>query len=131
MATRITLGCMTRDTIADVTKLPDGTVVPHELTHPATADLQLATVLSALAEPARLAILRSVAALGESNCTEIWDHTGLGGSKSTMSHHYKTLREAGVVHMRWIGARKYVTIRRADLDARWPGLLDAILSDQG
>lgn len=122
---------MTRDTIADATIAPDGTVVPHELTHPAAESLQLPVVLGALAEPARLAILRSVAELGESSCSEIWEHTRLGGSKSTMSHHYKTLREAGVISMRWIGARKYVAIRRADLDARWPGLLDAVLTDEG
>jgi DNA-binding transcriptional ArsR family regulator len=115
--------------IADVTKLPDGTVIPHELTNPPVEELQLAAVLAALAEPARLKILRAVDDLGESNCSEIWDHTGIGGTKSTMSHHYKVLREAGVVFMRWIGARKYVSIRRADLDARWPGLIDAILSD--
>jgi DNA-binding transcriptional ArsR family regulator len=122
---------MTRETIADVTRLPDGGTVPHELTHPAAADIQLPAVLAALAEPARLRILRSVATLGESSCTEIWEHTGIGGSKSTMSHHYKILREAGVVQMRWIGARKYVTIRRTDLDARWPGLIDAVLTDDG
>jgi DNA-binding transcriptional ArsR family regulator len=130
MATRIILSHMTRETLADVTKLPDGTVIPHELTHPAVEVLQLPTVLAALAEPARLSILHTVADFGESSCTEIWERTGLGGSKSTMSHHFKTLREAGVVNMRWIGARKYVSIRRADLDARWPGLLDAVLGDQ-
>ena len=49
-------------------------------------------------------------------------------SKSTGSHHLKVLREAGVVTAEVDGTRKYHTLRRDDLDARFPGLLDSVLS---
>jgi DNA-binding transcriptional ArsR family regulator len=101
--------------------------VIHDLTHPAVADLDLSTILAALAEPARLTVLRTVAKHGELSCTEIWVLSALGGTKSTMSHHFKVLREAGILFMRYVGSRKYATIRRADLDSRWPGLIDAVL----
>ncbi|KAA2260668.1 helix-turn-helix transcriptional regulator [Solihabitans fulvus] len=103
--------------------------VLHDPDHPPVEEIELTTVLAALAEPARLTILRTVATTGEASCSDIWERTGLGGTKSTMSHHYKVLREAGVLHMRYVGSRKFATIRRADLDTRWPGLLDAVLRD--
>jgi DNA-binding transcriptional ArsR family regulator len=51
-------------------------------------------------------------------------------SKSTMSHHARILREAGITHSRVQGARRIMTLRRDDLDARFPGLLDAILQPE-
>ncbi|MHB8620628.1 MAG: hypothetical protein ACYDAG_13825 [Chloroflexota bacterium] len=45
-----------------------------------------------------------------------------------MSHHFRVLREAGVTRTRVEGAHRYVTLGRADLDARFPGLLDAVLA---
>lgn len=105
-------------------------VEQYELTHPAADALTIGPILSALAEPARLTIIRSVGELAGADgvtCTEVWEHTGLGGTKSTMSHHYKVLRDAGVVEMWWTGPKKRVRLRRTDLDARWPGLLDAVL----
>lgn len=102
-----------------------------ELTHPAAGDLAIGPILAALAEPARLSIIRSVDTLvaGPEGvlCTDVWEHTGLGGTKSTMSHHYKVLRDAGVVEMWWAGPKKRIRLRRGDLDDRWPGLLDACL----
>jgi DNA-binding transcriptional ArsR family regulator len=53
---------------------------------------------------------------------------GLPVSKSTGSHHFKVLREAGVVRCRVEGTRRYYTLRRDDLEARFPGLLDSVLS---
>lgn len=101
-----------------------------DLTHPATADLELAAVLAALAEPARLALLRTIEREGELACVVAADLSGMAGTKSTRSHHFKVLREAGIVHMRYAGSRKLVTIRRADLNTRWPGLLDAVLIEE-
>jgi DNA-binding transcriptional ArsR family regulator len=51
-------------------------------------------------------------------------------SKSTASHHFKVLREAGVVRADVDGTRRYYTLRRDDLEARFPGLLDTILDAQ-
>ena len=112
------------------TEATDAPPVVHDLTHPRVEDIQLTEVLAALAEPARLTVLRSIDRDGEAACVDIWERSGLGGTKSTMSHHYKVLREAGVIFMRYVGSRKYVTIRQADLDSRWPGLLDAVLTEE-
>ena len=108
-------------------------VEQHELTHPPAEAVQLTAVLAALAEPARLTMVRTVASLaGESDptCREVWDRSGLTAAKSTMSHHYKVLREAGIVVMWWVGAKKHIRLRRELMDVRWPGLLDAVLADQ-
>ncbi len=104
----------------------------HELSHASADAVELTTVLSALAEPARLTIVRTVADYGAEGgmaCLDVWEKSGLTGTKSTMSHHYKVLREAGVVVMWWVGAKKHVRLRRELMDVRWPGLLDAILAD--
>ena len=51
-------------------------------------------------------------------------------TKATASHHFKVLREAGLVMTRVDGARRFLTLRRAELDARFPGLLDAVLATE-
>ena len=53
----------------------------------------------------------------------------LGLSKATLSHHFRVLREAGVTRARVDGLQNFISLRRDDLDARFPGLLDAILRD--
>ena len=108
----------------------DTQVGQYELTHPGEDAVELTAVLSALAEPARLTIVRTVAGCtseGGMACSEVMEKSGLTATKSTMSHHYKVLRDAGVVEMWWTGPKKRVRLRRGDLDARWPGLLDAVL----
>jgi DNA-binding transcriptional ArsR family regulator len=49
-------------------------------------------------------------------------------SKSTMSHHLRVLRQAGITHTRVSGAHRYVSLRWDDLEARFPGLLEAVLT---
>ena len=71
----------------------------------------------------RLAIVRALAQDGERSCGTF----ELGLSKATRSHHFKVLREAGVTHTRLEGTTRRVSLRRDDLDARFPGLLDAVL----
>lgn len=94
------------------------------LHHPQTVDLDLGTVLGALSDPGRLAIVAQLAAAGELACRDL----DLDVAPSTVSHHCKTLREAGVVRTRPVGTERLMTLRRADLDARFPGLLDAVLA---
>jgi DNA-binding transcriptional ArsR family regulator len=101
--------------------------VTDDVFHPSTAELQLPKVLAALADPARLATVQTLARVGESACGQIRHDADLAVSKSTMSHHLRILREAGITASRVEGARRLVTLRRDDLEARFPGLLDAVL----
>jgi DNA-binding transcriptional ArsR family regulator len=86
--------------------------------------VELVAVLQALSDPVRLQIVRHLAHVGEVACGTV----PVPVSKSTISHHYKVLREAGVIQVRMEGTRRFHALRREDLDARFPGLLDAILS---
>jgi DNA-binding transcriptional ArsR family regulator len=104
--------------------------VSEEVIHPEADELSLPKVLAALADPARLATVRMLARVGESACGQVQHDAGLEVSKSTMSHHLRILREAGITHSRVQGARRMLTLRRDDLDARFPGLLDAVLQPE-
>ena len=96
-----------------------------ELEYPERDELQLVDVLQALGDPIRLQIVRILdQADGAIACNEI----GLPVAKSTGSHHLKVLREAGVVRAQVDGTRRYYTLRRDDLEARFPGLLESVLS---
>ncbi len=94
---------------------------PH---HPSPAELELPAVLHALSDPARLAIVRRLAEGKEWSCS----HFDLGLSKATLSHHFRVLREAGVVKTRVDGRKRLQSLRRDDLEQRFPGLLEAVLS---
>jgi DNA-binding transcriptional ArsR family regulator len=90
---------------------------------PRSEDLSLAAVMAALSDPARLQIVRVLAAEGERTCGTF----DLGLSKATRSHHFKVLREAGITHTRAEGTHRHVSLRRDDLEERFPGLLGAVL----
>jgi len=102
------------------------TASTRDLVHPETSELVLTEVLFALSDPSRLAIVRQLAAGPQlaAACSAV------GGDlpKSTRSHHLKTLREAGVIHNLPQGRERILTLRRDDLEARFPGLLAAVLS---
>jgi DNA-binding transcriptional ArsR family regulator len=95
---------------------------------PAVEDIQLPRVLAALADPHRLAAVRFVARHGESWCAQVIAEAGLPMTKPTFSHHLRILREAGIVTKRIEGAKGYMSLRKTDLDRRFPGLLDSVLS---
>ena len=99
-----------------------------DVTEPSASDFELPRVLAALADPGRLATVRFVARNGESWCSRVMQGADLEMSKSTFSHHLRILREAGVLTKRVEGTKSYMCLRKADLDARFPGLLDSILS---
>ena len=90
---------------------------------PQREQIELVEVLQALSDPVRLDMVRELAVRTELGCGDF----ALNVSKSTGSHHFKVLREAGVVSHREAGTRRYYRLRRADLDARFPGLLDSVL----
>ena len=98
-----------------------------DLHHPDRSELELAAVLHALSDPQRLEIVRR---LGGSDAPCPCGSIELGVAKSTMTHHYRVLREAGVIRQERRGTSKLTELRREDLDARFPGLLDAVLSSQ-
>ncbi|MGO2943878.1 MAG: ArsR/SmtB family transcription factor [Brevibacterium aurantiacum] len=92
-------------------------------------EIELGAVLSALADPHRRQVIHDLvndAEGSERSCTSF----GLDLSKSTRSHHFKVLREAGLVHQVDRGNRSEVTLRRRDLDTRFPGLL-ALIGSEG
>jgi DNA-binding transcriptional ArsR family regulator len=103
-------------------------IVMDDVVEPAAEDFQLPRVLAALADPHRLATVRFLARNGESWCAQVMQEASLPMSKSTFSHHLRILREAGVLTKRIQGARGYTCLRKADLDQRFPGLIDSILS---
>jgi DNA-binding transcriptional ArsR family regulator len=100
---------------------------PADGLHPPAEELRLVTVLAALADPARMAIVRTLAGAGEAACHRLQDKAGLQISRSTFSHHQRVLREAGIVRVRLSGSERLLALRRDDLDVCFPGLLDAVL----
>jgi DNA-binding transcriptional ArsR family regulator len=94
------------------------------LHHPATEDLELPTVLHALSDPQRLRIVRKLSVDLEPRPCGSFE---MDVSKSTCTHHFRVLREAGVIEQEVLGTSRLNSLRREDLDERFPGLLDAVL----
>ncbi|BCG57519.1 ArsR/SmtB family transcription factor [Paenibacillus sp. URB8-2] len=94
------------------------------LNHPDRQDIQLSSVLYALSDPIRLYLVDVIYKSGERRCGDIV----VPVVKSTLSHHYRTLREAGIVRVRVQGTQRFSSIRTDDLEARFPGLLASVLN---
>ncbi|MFJ1708623.1 ArsR/SmtB family transcription factor [Kitasatospora sp. NPDC088346] len=95
---------------------------------PAAAEIRLECVLHALADPVRLLIVSELAAPGaELNCLAF----DLPVTKSTSTHHFRVLREAGVLRQWRRGTSKMNALRRTDLARRYPGLLESVLAALG
>jgi DNA-binding transcriptional ArsR family regulator len=98
---------------------------PH---HPAREQIKLPMVLDCLSDPIRLAIVYQLARQERgSNELRCGDFYALSG-KSNLAYHFAKLRECGVMQTRVAGTNRFMRLRREDLDARFPGLLDAVLS---
>jgi DNA-binding transcriptional ArsR family regulator len=95
----------------------------HTLKQPTVEELELPAVLHALSDPVRLRIVRDLADAGACNCGSF----AVPVAKSTLSHHLRVLREAGLTLTEPAGTQRVVSLRRGDIDARFPGLLDAVL----
>jgi DNA-binding transcriptional ArsR family regulator len=91
--------------------------------HPTIDEFDLVTVLSALGHPIRMHIVTALAHGGE----HAWGQLDVPVANSTLSHHLKLLRDSGITRTRAEGSRCFVSLRRDDLDHRFPGLLDAVL----
>jgi len=99
------------------------------LPHPNTDQISLPIVLGVLGDPTRLAIVRYLASKEgvPLNCSQFLDL----GSKTNLSYHLAKLREAGVTRAEVVGTSRLITLRRADLDGRFPGLLDSVIAAAG
>jgi DNA-binding transcriptional ArsR family regulator len=94
------------------------------LVHPDAGEFDLLDVLHALSDPTRMTIVQTLRADPERACGTF----PVDVAPSTLTHHFRVLREAGVIRQREDGNRRWTTLRLEDLDARFPGLLDAIVS---
>lgn len=97
------------------------------VTHPTRDQIRLENVFAALGNPMRLTVVRALAAGGEHPCGSLLE----GVSKSTLTHHWRVLREGGLIWQRPSGRELLLSLRREDMDARFPGLLDAVLGAIG
>ncbi|WP_432153622.1 ArsR/SmtB family transcription factor [Streptomyces tricolor] len=103
----------------------DTATTGRALPHPAREEIRLETVLHALSDPMRLRIVRELAAdEGELSCSQF----DLPVTKSTTTHHFRVLRESGVIRQVYRGTAKMNGLRRDDLDGLFPGLLDSLLA---
>ncbi|MCM0590681.1 MAG: helix-turn-helix transcriptional regulator [Gloeotrichia echinulata IR180] len=93
------------------------------LYHPERKDISLSGVLYALGDPVRLEIVRLLATKGEQCCAGF----DFAIAKSTMSNHFKILRESGIVLTHKEGTHHINRLRREDLEALFPGLLEVVL----
>jgi DNA-binding transcriptional ArsR family regulator len=95
------------------------------LLHPDEQDMDLFTVMAAVVDPVRLGIVATLGVKFEVACG-CFD---LPVGKSTSSRHFRVLREAGVIRQRDEGTRRINSLRREELERRFPGLLDLVLRE--
>ena len=99
--------------------------LPEPLPEPARDELRLEVVMAALSDPLRMGVVRTL--LLES---EAYDHPcgwfGIDRPKSSLTHHFRALRDAGLIRQRQYGLERRSHVRIDDLQARFPGLLDLI-----
>ena len=99
-----------------------------QFVHPSREDITLAGVLAALADPMRLRIVKSLLDQKSDcmSCTEAMPCPGM--AKSTLSNHFRILREAGLIRTSKQGVQHRNVLREEDINARFPKLLKMILS---
>jgi DNA-binding transcriptional ArsR family regulator len=98
----------------------------EEIAHPERAEIELGAVLHALSDPVRLRMVVALAE-AEAGAEPTCGSFDVPVTKSTCTHHFKVLREAGIIRQRQEGTARLNTLRRDDLEARFPGLLETIL----
>ncbi|WP_030238233.1 ArsR/SmtB family transcription factor [Streptomyces sp. NRRL S-350] len=99
--------------------------MPDPEGHPSTEEMDLRMVLNALADPLRYGVISALLREAE-GAARTCASFNLPVSKSTITHHFRVLREAGLVRQVDRGNSRAATLRRDDLDRRFPGLLDLI-----
>jgi DNA-binding transcriptional ArsR family regulator len=102
----------------------DVTQRTEKIPHPPASALDLPTILRTVSDPVRLEIVRLLSDGTPRVCNAIQSELGLPAS--TGSYHLRLLREAGVTRSRADGTLREISLRREDLDERFPGLLDVL-----
>ncbi|MFB0614399.1 ArsR/SmtB family transcription factor [Streptomyces sp. AGS-58] len=97
--------------------------------HTDPARVPVLTALSALADPVRIQLIRELASCAD--WTRSCGSFDVPVGKAALSHHFSVLRGAGLVEQRDEGPRRVNRLRRAEFDARFPGLLDLLLRPDG
>ncbi|WP_217551820.1 helix-turn-helix transcriptional regulator [Streptomyces sp. GbtcB6] len=97
------------------------------LTIPNEEEIDLYEVMSALTDPVRRALVRHIAATPGGPCST----SDFGVSKSTLTRHWRVLREAGLIRQEVHGTRHRNWLRREEIDRRFPGLLALVLDQPG
>src|ERR1700754_3265750 len=92
--------------------------------HPEIDEIILTAVMAALSDPIRVGPVRLLSDGRERG----WGELRVPVAKSTLSHHLRVLRDAGITRTRQEGTRCFVRLRRDDLDTRFPGLLETLLT---
>jgi DNA-binding transcriptional ArsR family regulator len=93
--------------------------------HPEVSQFDLQQVLEALVDPVRRSIVTQLETAGTDIACGGFD---LAVSKSTATHHFKVLREAGLIRQYYVGTSRMNALRRDEMDEAFPGLLDAVTS---
>ncbi|MFE5124237.1 ArsR/SmtB family transcription factor [Streptomyces sp. NPDC056669] len=104
---------------------PQSQATGRSLEHPRREAIRLEDVLHALSDPMRMRVVRTLAEESAELSCSVFE---LPVSKSTTTHHFRVLRECGVIHQIYRGTAKMSALRREDLDALFPGLLDSVLA---
>jgi DNA-binding transcriptional ArsR family regulator len=91
--------------------------------HPDVSEFDLQKVLEALVDPVRRSIVTQLDTAGEDIACGAFD---ISVSKSTATHHFKVLREAGLIRQHYAGTSRMNTLRRAEMNEAFPGLLDTL-----
>ena len=104
--------------------MPAPDSVREKIVHPAASALDLATIMRTVGDPLRLDIVRLLADDRPRPCSEVSSAMGL--PVSTCSYHLRLLREAGVTRTRAEGTQRFISLRRDDLEDRFPGLVGVL-----
>ena len=91
--------------------------------HPQIESVTIEQIFYALSDPLRLQIVRRLLREGETTCAAL----DYGRPKSSMSHHFRVLRESGLVLSRNAGTTHINSVRKEELEQRFPGIVDFIL----
>src|SRR5580704_17744140 len=99
------------------------------LFHPSVEDVTVEGILHALSDPVRVAIFADIATANCTfNCSNFLNVSEKPIPKSTLSHHFKALREAGLIRAQRRGVEMHNTSRCTEIEGRFPGLIAAILN---
>lgn len=93
--------------------------------HPSVDEVSLQQVLEALVDPVRRSVVRQLAGSAEDKSCGTFD---LPVSRSTSTHHFNVLREAGLIRQYYVGTTKLNSLRRDEMERRFPGVLDSLLA---